>query len=183
MLVSRKYKFHNPEGLYFVSFAVVNWIDLFVREAYCTILLDSLAYCREHKGMEVYSWVIMPSHVHLIFRANEGKPEIVLGRFKEFTSKQLVRAIKKNAKESRREWLLWMFERAAQKSSKVRDKQLWQHNNQPIELWSAKLIQQKADYIHRNPVKAGFVSEPEYWRYSSAVDYAGGKGLLEISYI
>lgn len=181
--MSRKYKFHHPEGLYFVSFAVVNWIDLFVREVYCSILINSLSYCQTEKGLQVYCWCIMPSHVHLIFRAKEGNPDKVLGRFKEFTSKQLIKAVENNMKESRREWLLWMFERAAQKSSKVTNRQVWQHNNQPIELWNAKIIQQKADYIHTNPVKAGFVGEPEHWRYSSAIDYAGGKGLLDIDFV
>jgi putative transposase len=178
--MSRKYKFQNSEGLYFVSFAVVNWIDLFVREQYCTILVDSLNYCQKEKGMEIYCWCIMPSHVHLIFRATEGNPDMVLGRYKEFTSKQLVKEIEANAQESRRAWLLWMFERAASKSSKVKSRQVWQHNNQPIELWTAKVIQQKLNYIHQNPVKAGFVNASEHWRYSSAIDYAGGRGLVDI---
>ena len=78
----------------------------------------------------------MPSHIHLIYRAKENNPEIILGRFKEYTSKQLIKAIDSNLQESRREWMLWMFKRAGQKSSNVRSNQFWQHNNTPIELWS-----------------------------------------------
>ena len=181
--MSGKYKFYNKEGLYFVSFATVNWLDLFVREEYFSILIESLDYCRKNKGLEIYCWCIMPSHVHLIIRATENNPETVIGRFKEFTSKKLQKELEKNVQESRKEWILWMFERAGLKSSKVKSRQLWQHTNKPIELWSAQVIDQKVDYIHNNPVKAGFVTEPFHWKYSSAIDYSGGKGLLEIDFI
>ena len=108
---------------------------------------------------------------------------MVLGRFKEHTSKQIVKAIQENAKESRREWMLWMFKRAGAQSSNVKEYQFWQHDNHPIELWSAEVIEQKANYIHYNPVVAGFVSEPHEWRYSSAIDYSGGKGLIEVTHL
>src|SRR5690349_4332700 len=131
--MSRKYKFFNKEGLYFVSFATVYWIDVFVREEYFLKILNSLKYCRENLGMEIYSWCIMPSHVHLIFRAKENNPEIILGRFKEHTSKQIQSLINENPQESRKEWLLWMFKKAGMKSSNVTNGQFWQHNNKPIE--------------------------------------------------
>ncbi|WP_254659578.1 hypothetical protein [Mucilaginibacter sp. PPCGB 2223] len=73
-----------------------------------------------------------------------------------------------------------MFKRAASKSSNVKQYQFWQHDNRPIELWSAKVIEQKADYLHNNPVEAGFVNEAHHWKYSSAIDYADGKGLINI---
>jgi REP element-mobilizing transposase RayT len=181
--MSRKYKFLNKEGLYFVSFATVYWIDVFIRPAYNQIILDSLTYCQNNLGMELYCWCIMPSHIHLIFRAKNNDPEIILGRFKEHTAKQLIAIITSNIQESRKEWMLWMFKRAASKSSNVKQNQFWQHHNKPIELWSAAVIEQKADYIHNNPVEAGFVTEPSYWQYSSAIDYAGGKGLIDIEFL
>ncbi|WP_316785932.1 REP-associated tyrosine transposase [Pedobacter frigiditerrae] len=181
--MSRKYKFHNKEGLYFVSFATVNWIDVFVRPLYCDILVDSLNYSKPNLGLELYCWCIMPSHVHLIFRAKDNNPDKILGRIKEYTSKQLVKAIRENGQESRKEWMLWMFERAGSKSSNVKGMQFWQHNNQPIELWSAEVIEQKADYLHNNPVVSGFISEPWHWKYSSAIDYSGGKGMIDIEYL
>lgn len=181
--MSRKYKFLNKEGLYFVSFATVNWIDVFVRQEYNEIIVDSLNYCRNNLGMQLYCWCIMPSHIHLIYSAKENNPEIILGRFKEHTSKQLIKAISENILESRKEWLLWMFKRAGAKNSKVTNYQFWQHNNKPIELWSAEVIQQKADYLHDNPAVAGFVEEAHYWKYSSAIDYSGGKGLIDIEYL
>ena len=178
--MSRKYKFYNKEGLYFVSFATVYWVDVFVRDEYFQSVIDSLDYCRKSKGLEIYCWCIMPSHIHLIFRAGDGNPSEVLGRFKEFTSKQIMQQIEGNIQESRKDWMLWMFDRAGAKSSNVKYRQFWQHHNKPIELWSVEVIDQKVGYIHMNPVVAGFVDEAEYWKYSSAIDYSGGKGLLEI---
>ena len=134
--MSRKYKFYNKKGLYFVSFATVHWIDIFVRHLYCDIVVDSLIYCKKNLGLELYCWCIMPSHIHLIFSAKNYNPDILLGRIKEHTSKEIVKAIKENSQESRKEWMLWMFERAGLKSSNVKGYQFWQHNNKPIELWS-----------------------------------------------
>jgi len=181
--MSRKYKFHNKEGVYFVSFATVYWLDIFTREVYCNTIVESLNYCRINKGLEVYCWCLMPSHIHLIIRAKDNNPEIVLGKFKEFTSKQLTKQISENIEESRKEWLLWMMKRAASKSSNVTNSQFWQHHNKPIELWTPEVIEQKINYIHNNPVVSGFVREPRDWKYSSAIDYAGGKGILEIELV
>ncbi|GAB3812266.1 REP-associated tyrosine transposase [Pontibacter rugosus] len=179
--MSRKYKFHNKEGLYFVSFAVVYWIDVFTREEYFALLTDSLDYCRKNKGMEIYAWCIMPSHVHLIFRAKDNNPSVLLKELKTYTSKQLQKLIAEH-KQERTEWMLWLMERARLKNSNVKHRQFWQQHNKPIELWSTAVIDQKIDYIHNNPVEAGFVTEPEHWKYSSAIDYSGDKGVLEMDF-
>ena len=146
--------------------------------------MDSLNYCVDNLGMEVYCWCIMPSHLHLIFSARDNNPQIILGRFKEHTSKAVVKAISENSGGSRREWMLWMFKREAAKQSNVKNYPFWQHDNHPIEVWSPKVIEQKADYLHENPTAAGFVVEPWYWKYSSAIDYyTEGKGLVSISFL
>lgn len=181
--MSRKYKFHNQNGLYFVSFATVYWIDVFIREDYFSIIIESLTHCRNKKGMQLYSWCIMPSHIHLIFEARENNPGDLMRDFKTFTSKKLQKSIANNMKESRREWMSWMFKRAGSKNSNVQSGQFWQQNNHPIELWRPKVIDQKVEYIHQNPVVSGFVREPEDWKYSSAIDYCGGKGLIEIEFV
>ena len=108
--MSRNYKFHNPEGLYFISFAVVGWLDVFIRNEYKEILLESLRFCQKNKGLEIHAWCIMSSHVHLVFRNIDGqKPELLIGDLKRFTSKAIVKAIKENPTESRKEFLLNFF--------------------------------------------------------------------------
>jgi len=178
--MSRNYKFHNPDGAYFISFAVVEWLDVFTRNEYKDIVLDSLAYCQDNKGMEIYAWCIMTNHVHIIFRSINGqKPELLIGDFKRFTSKAIVKSIKENTRESRREFLLEQFQKAADNSSNVKKYQFWRHDNKPIELWSNKVIFEKINYIHNNPVEEGLVYNPEDYVYSSARDYSGEKGILD----
>ena len=181
--MSRQYKFYNKEGLYFVSFAAVYCLDIFVRDLYFNSVVESLDFCRKNKGMEIYTWCIMPSHVHLIFRAKENNPRELLKSLKTFTFKNLQKLIEENPQESRKEWMLWLMKRAGIKNSNVKNRQFWQQNNKPIELWSPAVIDQKVDYIHFNPVEAGFVSEPHHWKYSSALDYSGGRGVLEIDFV
>ena len=65
---------------------------------------------------------------------------------------------------------------------KNKDFQFWEQNNHPIEIWSDQIFEQKVDYIHANPVEAGVVEYAEDWIWSSAIDYSGGKGLLELSW-
>jgi len=178
--MSSSYKFHNPEGIYFVTFAVVNWIDVFTRIEYKNIFIDSLHYSQKEKGMEIFAWCIMTNHVHLIYRSINGlKPEAILGDLKRFTSKAIVKAIKDNPRESRKELLLEQFLREGAKSSNVKKYQFWRHDNKPIELWSNHIIDQKINYIHNNPVKAGIVFKPEDYVYSSAKDYSGEEGILK----
>ncbi|MCG2420102.1 transposase [Aequorivita sp. F47161] len=178
--MSRKYKFHNPSAAYFVSFAVINWIDVFTREAYFNVIVDSLDFCRKHKGMALFAYCIMPSHIHLLFRDENENPSGLLRDFKGFTSKKMIACIQEHPQESRREWMLWMFKRAGNKNSNITGSQFWQQNNKPIELWSTPVIREKFDYIHNNPVKAGLVTEPWEWKYSSARNYAELDAVIEI---
>ncbi len=181
--MSRNYKFHNPSGVYFVSFATVYWIDVFTRQAYFKLLAESVAYCRKEKGMELFAYCFMPSHVHLIFRSRNNDPSGLLRDIKKHTSKEVLKAIKENPQESRREWLLEMFERAGMKKGNVGKYQFWQHHNKPIELWSPAVIKQKLGYVHKNPVISGLVVNPEDWKYSSARNFNGDTTILEIDEI
>ena len=101
--MSRKYKMRNSDGAYFVSFATVYWIDVFIREIYFQAIIQSLEFCRKEKGMQIYGYCIMPSHIHLLFQAKNQNPTEVLRDFKKFTANQLIKLIRENQQESRRE--------------------------------------------------------------------------------
>jgi REP element-mobilizing transposase RayT len=178
--MSRNYKFHDKSGLYFVSFATVNWVDVFTRQKYFDVLAASISYCRIEKGMEVYAYCFMPSHLHLLFRDINENPSGLLRDFKRYTSKKLIESIENNPQESRKEWLLQTFKEAGEKKTNISNYQFWQHHNNPIELWSMKVIKQKIDYIHNNPVEIGFVTKPEDWKYSSARNFMDDNTVLEI---
>ena len=181
--MSRNYKFHYPKAAYFVSFSTVYWIDVFTRQRYFDIMVSSVNYCRKEKGMILFAYCFMPSHVHLIFSSTKNEPGALLRDFKRFTSVKVVEAIRKNPKESRKEWLIAHFKKAAKSKSNVQLYQFWQHHNQPMALWSASVIRQKRDYVHRNPVEAGFVNKPADWKYSSARNYLGDQSVMEIDLI
>jgi putative transposase len=178
--MSRKYKILDQSRLYFVSISVIKWIDLFIRNQYKNILLDSLSYCHEKKGLDVFAWCIMTSHAHLIIGTHGSKMEDILRDFKSFTSHKLRLAIEQNPSESRKEWMLQLMYSAGFANSNNRGFQLWQQDNHPIELSTNEMMDQRLDYLHNNPVKAGFVTKPEEYLYSSARNYAGEAGLLKI---
>ncbi len=169
--MSRKYKFGEKDGAYFISFATVFWIDVFTRDEYFWQVIEALDYCRKNKGMELYGYCIMPSHIHLIFRSSLNDPSGLIRDFKGFTARKLLKTIADNSQESRREWLLTMFCYAGKKNSNVKNMQFWQQSNNPIEIWTFKVFKQKLDYIHNNPVESGFVTNPLDWKFSSARNY------------
>ncbi len=179
--MSRNYKFRDQEKPYFISFATVYWIDVFIRPVYKDILIDSINFCIENKGLIVYGYVIMSSHVHMIIGTKAEKLENIVRDLKRHTSKSILKTIKENNQESRREWLLWMFERAGKKNSNNKNYQFWQQHNQPIELLNNEMIDQRLAYLHYNPVDARIVDKPEHYLYSSAIDYTGGKGYVKIT--
>ncbi len=100
--MGHKYAITDKEGVYFITFATVGWIDVFTRKVYKDILVDNLKYCQEKKGLIIYSWCIMSNHVHLIAVAIEHNLSDILRDFKSYTAKLLIKAIVENA-ESRRE--------------------------------------------------------------------------------
>ena len=174
------YKIGDQNGLYYLTFSTVEWIDVFTRKRYKDIVVDSLQYCQQEKGLELYSWVLMSNHIHLIARAKESyKLSDILRDFKKHTSKQIIKAIQEEG-ESRRDWLLSEMLKAGSKNNKNSKYQLWRNDNHPIELYSNEVINQKADYIHNNPVLEGIVERASDYLYSSAKNLEGEAGMLEV---
>ena len=182
--MARKYAIRNDDEFYFVTFAVVYWLDVFIREEYRNIFMDSLRFCQKNKGLEVGAYCIMTSHVHLILRAPEGGSlSNIIRDLKSYTARHIRKYMENNPQESRKEWMLWMMERAGKKNSNNNGFQLWQQHNHPIELSTVELLKQRLAYVHENPVKAGFVSRAADWNWSSARDYEGEKGEVELFFL
>lgn len=177
------YRIGDQNELHYLTFSTVGWVDIFTRKRYKDIVVDSLRYCQLSKGLELYSWVLMSNHIHLIARAKEGcRLSDILRDFKKHTSKQVIKAIQEE-RESRREWLLSEMLKAGQANSKNSKYQLWRNDNHPIALYSNEVINQKLDYIHSNPVAEGIVEKAEDCLYSSARNYAGQEGLLVVDLV
>lgn len=171
------YQIKEQDKLYFITIQVVDWIDVFSREIYRNIIVENLDYCQKHKGLEIYAWVIMSNHIHLLLKSNKEELSNTLRDFKSYTSKRIIEEIE-IGKESRQDWMLQLFKNAAYKHKRNSGYQFWTHENHAEIVYSNSFLESKIDYIHHNPVRAGIVDKPEEYKYSSAIDYAGGKGLL-----
>lgn len=176
------YKIRDQNAIHYLTCTVVYWIGLFIRPLYRDVIIDSLKYCQQEKQLIIYGYVIMSNHVHLIVQSENSNLSGTIRDFKTYTSKHIIEKIKEYP-ESRREWMLWMFERAAKKHKRNSKYQVWRHNNHPVELESNKFLAQKLEYVHMNPVRACIVQYPEQYLYSSAGVYADMPGVLEVTKI
>lgn len=177
-----KYKVADDNGIYFITTTVVNWIDAFTRRELADVIVESLKYCQKEKGLIIYAWCLMPSHLHMLVSAKEGQNlSDIMRDFKKFTSKKIVLTIKE-INESR-DWLLNKFAFAAKINSKSDQFKFWQDGFHPISLETNLFKEQKLNYTHYNPVEAGIVYESEHYVYSSAINYSGGVGLIEVVYL
>lgn len=102
------YKIHSEEDCHFLTLTVVSWVDLFTRKSYRDILIESLKYCQDQKGLEIFGFVIMSNHIHLLARSSTGNLSGTIRDFKSFTAKEMIK-ISKSEKESRRDWLEVVF--------------------------------------------------------------------------
>ncbi|HRP18080.1 MAG TPA: transposase [Ginsengibacter sp.] len=121
----------------------MGWIDVFSREQYKEIFVESLKYCKHNKGLALLAWVIMTNHVHLIISSNSNKLEHIVRDIKKFPSKQIVKAIEANGFESRKEWMLNMCRYTGRQNNNNKEIQFWKQDYHPIELNTAAKTKQR----------------------------------------
>ena len=180
---NKGYKIRNPYLPHFVTFTVVGWVDIFTRRQCRDILIDNLKYCIAHKGLLLYGYVVMSNHLHAIMAVEENTNGLsyFIRDFKSYTSKQLMNWMLSTNKESRVDWMTSIFQNFALKTYTNDSFQIWTHYNHPVIVTEMDIFNQKLNYIHNNPVKAGIVRKPEDYLYSSASNYAGFKdNLLDV---
>jgi REP-associated tyrosine transposase len=158
----------KSNDVYFVTLTVVEWIDIFTRPIYKDLIIDNLIYCQKNKGLDVFSYVIMTNHIHMIARSNVQTMSDFLRDFKGYTSNQIFKLIENNEKESRKEWMLKIFRKAGKNNVLNKNHQFWQNLNYPILVDKVSIFEKKRNYIHHNPVKAEIVARVEDYVYSSA---------------
>ena len=169
-----RYKFYNTKYPYFLTCTVVGWIPIFTNPDIIKITIDALSTCQTEYGLKLYAYVIMKDHLHLI--AQHENISRIIGQFKSATAAHFLR------------YYCWhnntaMLARLAEeKKAHKRQKfhQIWQEGSHPEEITYDAMFRQKLEYIHFNPIKAGYVGKPEEWPYSSARNYAKMKSILPI---
>jgi REP element-mobilizing transposase RayT len=168
-----RYKITDPELPHFITCTVLNWIPVFTRPATVEILLDSLRHLKA-EGLKVYAYVILENHLHLVVQSKQL--DVDMRRFKPFTARQLINYLNANYVKQILEQLA--FYKKAHKNDRAY--QFWQEGVHPELIQNDVVMRQKIEYIHENPVKRGYVDLPEHWRYSSARNYLGHDGLIEV---
>ena len=174
------YFIKDQNAVYFLTFTVTDWIDIFTRKEYKIEIVNSLNYCIQHKGLIVFAWCLMSNHLHLVCKTNDGfRISEIIRDFKKFTSKSIVKLVSE-IPESRKEWMLYRFEFAGKFDNRIKNYKFWQETNHAVLLDNTEMIDQRINYTHENPVRAFIVSEPQDYLFSSARDYSGEKGYVTV---
>jgi len=180
--MSTVYRFTENDVPHFITMTLVEWIDLFNREEYKEVIVDSLKYCIDKKGLIIHAYVIMSNHIHLVVTStHDEKLSNVVRDFKRYTAKKLYEKLTEDRQESRRNWMLWIIRSQGERSSSNIHMKMWRHENHPIPLDTEIMQEQRIQYIHENPVRAGICHTCEGYVYSSAGQYLGENGVIPIT--
>ena len=175
--MSTAYKI-SGEGIFFLTFQIVGWVDLFTRKIYRDIAIESFQFCQKNKGLNLFAYVIMSNHIHLLAQSENGDLSGIIRDYKNFTGKKFLEALD-DPEESRKEWIKIVFQYHGKFKNK-QENQVWTHENHAEHIFSQKFMEQKISYIHNNPVRSGIVLNPEDYIYSSARNYADMDSILEV---
>ena len=169
-----RYKFYNTGYPYFLSCTIVGWLPIFANPDIMKITIEALAACQSESGLRLHGYVIMKDHLHLI--AQHEKLSRIIGQWKSVTATHIIRYLSwRNDSE-----MLARFAEEKKEHKREKFHQVWQEGSHPQEIASEAMFLQKLDYIHLNPVRAGYVDRPEDWPYSSARNYAEIKSILPV---
>jgi len=169
-----RYKIYEPTYPHFITCTVLHWLPIFTNKESVNIVIDSLKYLQQNRNLKIYAYVILENHLHLIAQSDDIAKDIA--RFKSFTARKIIELLKSKNVKTILDQL--QFYKKAHKID--REFQLWQEGIKPKLIQGEQMMRDRIDYIHNNPVKRGYVDEPHHWRYSSARDYLGIRGLLEV---
>jgi len=176
--LSTGYKIREGQAIFYLTFQIVGWVDIFTRKVYRDIVIESFKYCQQNKGLNLFAYVIMSNHIHILAQSEKGDLSGIIRDFKNYTSKKFLEVINEGI-ESRSDWMKIVFEYHGKFKNK-QENQIWTHENHAEEIYSQKFIEQKIEYIHNNPVRAGIVQKPEEYLYSSARNYAELDNVLDV---
>jgi len=169
-----RYKIYEPTHPHFITCTILHWIPIFTRQETTTIIFESLQYLQKLDNLKIYSYVILENHLHLI--ASSDDISMSMRKFKSFTAKEILKYLQNQNVKTILDQLAF-YKKAHKKNAQY---QLWKEGIQPKLIRDEKMMLQKIEYIHNNPVKRGYVDEAKHWRYSSARDYHGMKGLIDV---
>jgi len=144
-----RYRVLAPDAAHFVTSTIVAWLPVFTTAARCDILVQSLAYCRTHKGLAIYGWVILDNHFHAILAA----PDLprVMADMKRHTAQRILEQLEAEGCE----WLLDQFRYRHAAHKKESEHQVWQEGTHPQAIVSDEMMLQKLEYLQTTRSSAG----------------------------
>ena len=169
-----RYRIYEHEYPYFLTNTIVAWLPIFTRPAYAEIILDSWRYLQRERGVRIFGYVILENHLHWIAAAEDLSEHV--GRFKSYTARRIIDDLRRRGCAT----LLDQFAHFKLAHKTDQEHQLWQEGSHPQQFRCEEVMAQKLEYAHNNPVRRGYVDEPVHWRYSSARNYAGMPGLIDV---
>ena len=169
-----RYRIFEDEYPYFMTDTLVAWLPVFAYPDFVQIVLESWRFLQRQRGVQILGYVVLENHLHWIAVANDLSKHV--GHFKSYTARSIIDRLNERGFLAMLEQLHYF---------KLRHKsdqryQLWQEGSHPKQIQTEAMLTQKLEYIHANPVRRGYVDDPVHWRYSSARDYAGLEGLIEV---
>lgn len=178
--MTHKYPVAEPQGCYYLTLNTIDRVDIFVRPFFKQIIVESLNYFIEKKGLIVYGWCLMTNHLHLIVQPGDGFELSPLVRdFKAFTAKIILADLNADS-DIRRTWIMKKIREAA-----LFDKlEVWEKADRAVQINDEEKenINEHLKEIHNNPVRNKIVASPQDYLHSSARNYAGLKGLVNIQH-
>jgi len=174
-----RYRITPESNIYFITSSTHLWVPILFNETLFQIILNSLKYCRQNKGLRLHGYVIMINHVHTII-SHESYDQIpnIVRDLKRHTAREIKDYLSDLGDFSQ---LFWVKIFHGKERGQHR---IWQAGYHPVAITSRTFFDEKLEYIHNNPVKKGFVEKPEHWKYSSARNYLlEDDSLIEIDRI
>lgn len=169
-----RYKIYEATHPYFVTCTILHWLPLFTKKESVQIVIDCLKFLQGKDNLKLYAYVILENHLHLVVQSDDIEKS--MKSFKQYTAKALLDLLKKENVKTLLDQLRF-YKKAHHKATEY---QVWEEGYQPKLIQTEEMMVSKINYIHQNPVKRGYVDEAVHWRYSSARDYEGMEGLIEI---
>lgn len=168
-----RYRFSGDRQPHFMTCTIVEWLAIFHQPAAVEIIYNSWRFL-QREGLTLYGYVILENHLHWI--ADHDNVTKAVARFKSFTARSIIDNLRKQNAATTLELLEYFKDR----HKFGQEFQLWQEGSHPKAIDDDEMMLQSLEYMHNNPLKRGYVDEPSAWRYSSARNYAGKPGLIEV---
>ena len=155
--MSTKYKSKELGEAYFITITTVGWVDVFTRLNQKYAIINSLKYCQKNKGLEIYGYCLMHSHLHIFCKAvGIYKLSEIMRDFKKYTAKNIIRIVE-DEPESRREWLLSYFKKSCEHLKRNQTYKVWQNGYHAEHIYSNNFIKEKLNYISKSSKRKNYI--------------------------